>query len=490
MNRILPALSSFLLLGACTVGPDFVPPAANTGASYTGPGDQPLSGEQTLAPGKPPDGEWWKQFQSATLDGLIAAAQDKNRDISAARARLTEAREETNAAEGALLPQVSLGAVVGEQNYSVGLRTPLSVTLPAFTYYAAAPTVAYAPDIFGGQKRTIERQQALADYQRYQLQAALLSLYANIASESFRNAGARAQIADLNDVIAGDERNVSLVQGALDAGSATRTQLLTVQSQLASDRTLLPDFRQEEAISRHALAVLAGEPAGSWTMPALALESFTLPREIPASLPSELIHQRPDILAAEAELHMASAAIGIATANLYPQLSLSATLTRQALTPDALFSASPNLWNIAAGLTAPLFNGGTLSARRRAAIAAYQAALADYEKTVLAAFAQVADNLQALANDGEKVAAERAAGAAAADAQDLSRRSFEAGNSGILDVIDAERRYAEARLGLSRALSERLLHTVELYVSLGGVKLPPDNDKQGAADAAEPCCSY
>jgi NodT family efflux transporter outer membrane factor (OMF) lipoprotein len=485
------ALAAFFLLSGCTLGPDFLAPQASTAPTYAGPGDAVLSGDQTLALGKPADGEWWKQFRSPALDELIAKAVQGNRDIAGARARLAQSQEAVKAAEGALLPQVSLGAAIGEQNYSVGLRTPLSVTLPNFTYYAAAPTVMFPLDIFGGGRRSVEREAAFTDYQRHALEAAYLSLFANIAYQAFQNAGARAQLANLEEIVKDDERNVALVQAALEAGSATRTQLLSVQSQLSSDRTLLPDFRQQEAVSRHALAVLVGEAAGSWTMPELALENFTLPKEIPASLPSELVHQRPDILAAEAQLHMASAAIGIATANLYPQVSLSATLTRQALTPDALFSASPNLWNVAAGLTAPLFSGGTLSARRRAALAGYQAALADYEKIVLEAFSQVADNLQALANDGQKIAAEKDAEQTSQAALDLARRSYAAGNSGILDVIDAERRYAQAKLGSSQAAEQRLLHTVQLYISLGGARIPAGIDKPlPVSDAGAPCCTY
>ncbi len=483
-----PALCAALLLSACTVGPDFVPPKAEAPPTYTGPGEAALPPEQKLTLDKPADGEWWKQFHSPALDDLIARATQDNRDIAAARARLAQAGEDLAAAQGARLPQVSLGAAIGEQNYSVGLRTPLTVTLPEFTYYAVQPSVAFPLDLFGGLKRNAERQAAFAQYRGYQLEAAYLSLYANIASEALRYAGARAQIANLEDIVQNDQRDVALVQDAIEAGSATRTQLLSVQSQLASDRTLLPDFRQEEAVSRHALAVLAGQAAGGWAMPELALDGFALPGEIPGALPSELIHQRPDILAAEAELHMASAAIGIATANLYPQVNLSAALTRQALTPGDLFSGSPNIWSIAGTLTQPLFNGGALRAERRAAIDAYQAALADYEKTVLKAFAEVADNLEALANDGERVAAETAAEESSAASLDLARRSYAAGNSGILDVIDAERRYAEARLGLSRAREQRLLHTVQLYVSLGGVKLPATG--QPMAEAGAVCCRY
>ena len=485
---ILPAL----LLSACTLGPDFVPPEAKGVQSYTAPGDQAMPADQQLALGKPADMQWWKQFQSPSLNALVEQAASGSRDLAAAQARLVLAQEQITVARASLLPQVSLNTAIGEQNYSLGqqnLATPLNIMLPPFTYYGVQPTASFPLDLFGGNRRALERARALADYQNYQLKAVTLTLYATITAQAFRNAGARAQIANLKEVIAGDERNVKLVQTEIEAGSGTRTQLLTVQSQLAADRTLVPDFEQEEALSRHALAALVGQAAGNWTMPSFSLEGFNLPREIPASLPSELIHQRPDILAAEAQLHMASAAIGIATANLYPQLSLNASLTRNALTPERLFTDAPNLWTIAAGLTAPLFTGGRLSAQKRIAIQAYQAALADYEKTVLDAFVRVADALQALANDAARLTAQKQAEETSAEALDLARRSFEAGNSGILDVIDAERRYAQAKLGVSRAQEARLQHTVQLYVALGGVEVPETKAEPGP-DAGRPCCSY
>jgi NodT family efflux transporter outer membrane factor (OMF) lipoprotein len=494
LNRTRPylAILAAASLGGCTLGPNFVPPDAHTVQSFSGAGDAPMPPDQQLAPGKPADAAWWKQFQSPALDSLIAQAAAGSRDVTAAKARLAQAQEQIIAAKAAFLPQLSLAGEIGEQDYTLGLQneqSPLTSVLPPFTFYAVQPTASFPLDIFGGTRRAVERTKALADYETYQLKAVYLTLYANIAADAFRNAGARAQIANLQDVIAGDQRNVTLVQTEVDAGSGTRTQLLSVQSQLSEDRTLIPDFAQEEALSRHALAVLTGQAVGNWTMPALALDDFTLPREIPTGLPSELIHQRPDILAAEAQLHMASAAIGIATANLYPQLTLSATLTRDALSPDSLFTTTPNLWTVAAEVTGPLFDGGKLSAERRSAVQAYQAALADYEKTVLAAFGQVADDLQALANDADRVAAEKAAAQTSSDALDLARQSFAAGNSGVLDVIDAERRYAEARLGASRAQEARLQHTVQLFVALGGVDIP-DIGPEPASDAGKPCCSY
>ncbi len=181
------------------------------------------------------------------------------------------------------------------------------------------------------------------------MNAAILTLVGNLASQAVQNAAARAQIADIQNVVEGDKRNVDLVQSALDAGSATRTQLLSVQSQLASDRTLLPDFQQQEAVSRHALAILVGKAPGGWASPKFGLTDFQLPAEIPASLPSELIHQRPDILAAEARLHAASAAIGVATANLYPQIDLSAETVVEALTPGSLLPTPPTAGSVFAG---------------------------------------------------------------------------------------------------------------------------------------------
>jgi NodT family efflux transporter outer membrane factor (OMF) lipoprotein len=360
-TRPYPALlSAALLLSGCTLGPNFVPPEAQNVSSYTGAGDAPMPVDQQLALGKPADTAWWKQFRSPVLDGLIAQAAAGSRDLAAAKARLAQAKEQIIAAKAALLPQLSLAGEIGEQDYSLGLQnlqTALTSVLPPFTFYAVQPTASFPLDIFGGSKRAVERAKALTDYETYELKAAYLTLYANIAADAFRNAGARAQITNLQDVIAGDQRNVTLVQTEIGAGSGTRTQLLSVQSQLSEDRTLIPDFAQEEALSRHALAVLTGQAVGNWTMPALSLDDFTLPEEIPAGLPSELIHQRPDILAAEAQLHMASAAIGIATANLYPQLTLSASLTRDALSPASLFTTTPNLWTIAAEVTGPLFDG-------------------------------------------------------------------------------------------------------------------------------------
>jgi len=462
------SLLAALLVSACTMGPDFQTPAPPAVTTYGAKDDAGPPADQRLALGARIEGDWWTAFQSAPLDGVIKQALTGNQDVEAARHRMAEAEEEVNAAEGALLPQVSLGATAGYQKYGRSLFGPLNFSIPPFAYYTVGPTVSFPLDLFGGQKRTVEEKKALLDYQGFELDAAYQSLTAHVAAEALALAVAKAQLETLDGIIAEDERDVGLVQSAITGGSGTRVQLVSAQSQLAEDRALLPDLRQQAAVARHALSILTGKAPAEWSPPDFALKDFTLPAQLPVSLPSELVHRRPDIQAAEAQLHAASAAIGVATANLYPSLNLSATVTQQALTPGTLFNSINNAYSLAAGLTQPIFEGGKLSAERRAALDNYQAALAVYRQTILTAFGNVADRLQALSNDADRLHAQEEAADTASQALDLARRSYEAGNSGILDVIDAERRNAQAKLGLARATAQRLMDTAELYLALGG----------------------
>ena len=457
-----------LVLCACTLGPDFVRPEIAVAPTYAAKGDAPPPPDQHVSLGGTIEGDWWAAFRSPSLDSVIRQAIADNHDIASVKARVMEAQEAVNAAEGALLPQVSLGATVARQKYGAALFGPSDFSIPPFTYYSVGPSVSFPLDLFGGQKRTVEEDAAYAEYRGYELDAVYLALTASVAAQALTVAAAHAQITALEGIVEDDTQNVQLVERAIGIGSATRTQLLTAQSQLATDRTLLPNLQQQESTARHALAILAGKMPADWTSPDFTLDDFTLPAEIPASLPSELVHRRPTILAAEAQLHFASAAIGVATANLYPKIDLTGAFTQQALTPGGLFNSAAAAWAIAANLTQPLFDGGQLSAQRRAAIDGYQASLASYQQVVLTAFGEVADSLQALANDADQVRAETEAERTAAAALDLARRSYAVGNSGILDVIDAQRRLAQARLGLSRARAERLVATAQLFVALGG----------------------
>jgi NodT family efflux transporter outer membrane factor (OMF) lipoprotein len=458
----------FALLSACTVGPDFAVPQAPPVTNYVAKGDAGPPSDQRLIIGKEVTADWWTAFHSTALNDVISQALAGNQTTESARARVAEAKEEVNAAEGALLPQLSFGATAGRQRYGKETFGPADISIPPFTYYVVGPSVDFPLDLFGGQRRTVEEKQAYVDYQQYELEAAYESLTAHVTAEALDLAAARAQVQIVDAIVSNDQRNIDLVQAAIVAGSGTQVQLETARSQLASDRTVLPDLVQQEAVARHAMAILIGKPPAEWAPPDFALTEFTLPSAIPLAVPSDLVHRRPDIRAAEAQLHVASAAIGVATANLYPKIDLTGTITQQALTPGGLFLAANNAWSIAAGLTQPVFDGGRLSAERRAAVHNYQATLATYRETVLTAFGEVSDALQSLSNDATRLRDEMAASDAAARSLDLARRSYQAGNASILDVIDAQRRYSAAQLGLARATAQRLTDTARLYLALGG----------------------
>jgi len=335
------AASVAIQLAACAVGPDFVRPPAPTLKRYTaGPiptNIKSATGEpsQHLHPAGTVSTQWWALFRSSALTAAVDHALQANQTLAAARATLRAAQQTAAAARGAWLPQIDVSASADRQA-SPGLRPSDSETLaPAgarvSNLYAVGASVSYAADVFGATRRQVERQEALAGMQRYQLAAAYLSLTGNLASQAITIASLRAQLQITREVIAGDRQTLSLVRQAFDAGKVPRTDVLTAQTQLASDRTALPTLRQQLSSARHALAVLTGRPPAAWSPPPFDLTDFTLPAELPVSLPSRLVRRRPDILAAQAQLHADSAAIGVATAQLFPSVTLSASLGQQSL---------------------------------------------------------------------------------------------------------------------------------------------------------------
>jgi NodT family efflux transporter outer membrane factor (OMF) lipoprotein len=261
---------------------------------------------------------------------------------------------------------------------------------------------------------------------------------------------------------------LTLVQDAFSAGAATRVDVLNAQSQLANDQTLLPPLRRQQALAADALALLVGESAGQWQPPHFTLQDFSLPARLPLALPSALAHRRPDILAAEARLHAATAAVGVATANLYPQISITANASLQANLITRLFNASGIGGGLTGSLTQPLFEHGALRAKQRSAVDEMHAAMDDYQQAVLGAFRQVADALQGLEQDQALLASEQSAVQTAAQNLALTRESFQAGNSGVLQVLDAQRQDAQARLGLVRAEAQRLQDAAQLLLAVAG----------------------
>jgi NodT family efflux transporter outer membrane factor (OMF) lipoprotein len=418
--------------------------------------------------GDKPRREWWSAFGSAELDQVIQSALAGNPTLASVSATLAQAETLLIARRAGLFPEVNVSANAGRQKVGAQLLGGL-IKPPPFTFFSVGPTVSYTLDYAGGVASSIEQQRALTEYQRQQLNAARLTLTGNVALQALSIAAVRAQIAAVETILQRDRDNLDLVRNAFDAGSVSRLDVLAAESQLARDETLLPPLRQQLSAARHALAVLAGQPPGSWSPPDFELQQFALPRELPVTLPSELARERPDILAAEAQMRAATAAVGVATANLYPRITLSAAYAQQSTDASGLFTLSNSAWSLIAGLVAPLFNAGRLQAERHAALYALRAAAASYQNVVLQAFSQVADVLTALENDAAQLRAELNALDAAQASADLTRASYQEGVSNLLQVLDADRQVQQARLGSVRVEAQRYFDTVELFLALGAV---------------------
>ncbi len=475
MIRRIWGLGLAALLVACAPNTDFNPPKAPGDAGYE-PGGVPAipkvgdaGSDQHFALGTDITGEWWTLFHTPALNDVLTQAIAGNRNLVAATASLAQAHEAVKAAAGGLYPHLDFGASAQRQrnNYeAVGLRGFLPPR--EYNVYTLGPTASYSFSLGGLVPKQVEEAQALEEQQAHQLQAAYLTLTGSVVSEAITIASIRAQIKAVEDILADDQANVKLVKDELSAGSASGLDLDTANSQLATDRTLLPPLRQQLSVARHALAVLLGKTPAGWTPPDFDLDQLTLPTELPVSLPSALVHQRPDILTAEAQLHVASAAVGVATAQLYPNITLSADIMQQFLMPSAIFDAASNIWGVGVNLAAPIFHGGTLQAQKHAAEDAYQVTLADYEQTVLSSFGQVADLLDALSHDAEMLSTQHDANQSAMSALELTRKSYSLGNSSLLQVLDAQRIAEQARVGLARAEAQRYLDTAQLFVAMGG----------------------
>jgi NodT family efflux transporter outer membrane factor (OMF) lipoprotein len=466
-------------LSGCTVGPNFKPPDAPATTRYTAPGEAKVlpADARTTVPrqvavlGDKVTSDWWTLFRSPDLDQLVKQSIADSPTLEAAKARLVAAREAVTAATGALYPQVGFSASATREKVNAAMfgLHPDAVPLPPnFNLFQVGPTVSYALDIFGGTRRQIEQQAALADYQRDQLDAAYLTLTGNAVTQAIQLAVVRAQLKAVGDILDLDQQNLQLVRRERQAGTVPDSDVVTAESQLAADETLQPGLEQQLSVAQHALAVLLGRPPGDWSPPDFNLAALTLPNQLPVSLPSELVHQRPDIQAAEAQLHAASAQIGVATAQLYPSITLSGGVSAAGLDPGHLFSPAGLVWSIAAGLTQPVFDGGMRQAERRAALASFKASAADYQQTVLQAFGQVADILQALTHDADLLAAQRRALDTASESVRLQRINYGNGGIGILNLLDAQHQYQQALLGYVRADAQRYQDTIQLLVAMGG----------------------
>ena len=464
-------------LAGCAVGPEFQRPDAPAVSKYTpealpaATASAPVTGgeAQRFVLGEEIPSRWWELFRSEPLDRLIRQALSDSPTLAVARATLRVAEENRQAQFGALLPGVDGSASAGRQRITAAFIGGPVTTSSTFSLYNASVNVSYTLDLFGGTRRELEALAAEVGFQRFQLEGAWLTLTANVVTTAVQEAALRGQIRATREIVAAEEQQLALVERQFELGGVSRTEVLAQQAQLAQTRTTLPPLEKQLAQTRHRLAVLAGWfPGEAGALPEFDLDGMSLPQELPVSLPSLLARQRPDIRAAEELLHAASARVGVATANLYPQITLTGSLGSEAASIGDIFGSGTSVWSLGAGLLQPLFRGGELSARRRAAIAAYDQAEAQYRETLLQAFQNVADALRALEIDARTLQAQEEAESAARATLDLARQQFRLGAASYLTLLNAERQHQQARIGLVQAQALRFSDTAALFQALGG----------------------
>jgi NodT family efflux transporter outer membrane factor (OMF) lipoprotein len=490
-----------LLLGSCAVGPRYHTPEAPPHSGYT---VRPLPGttaeaavhggasQRLIADGDIPF-EWWERFQSPDLNALVAKAFAANPTITAAQAALREAQELVRAQRGFFFP--SIGATFQAERHKVSGNTNSSSTigvqgsglnkLPAiaetpdalkswphnlpsyYTFYTAKLTVGFAPDVFGGNWRQVESLAAQAESQKFALEATYITLAANVAAAAIQEASLRAQIRATQEIITADGKALEILRAQFKAGFVMRIDVAAQEAQLANDETKLAPLERQSEQTRDLLRALAGNLPNREDE-AFDLESLQLLSDIPVSLPANLIRQRPDIRAAEAQLHSANAAVGVAIAAMLPQFSITGEYGGNATKVSQMFSSGGPFWNIYGNLTQPLFQGGTLLHQKRAANAALRQALALYRSTVLTAYQNVADALHATVADADTLAADVDAESSAKVTYELTRRQLEAGGITYLAVLSAETAYQQTVLTRIQAQATRYADTVALFAALGG----------------------
>ena len=472
------ALFAPLLTSACVVGPNFKPPAPPAVSSYT-PQKEPMTtvatpgatggkAQRLIAGGDIP-ADWWTLFHSPQLNALIQEALAHNADLKAAQAALLVAHENTRAQKGAYAPQVSAGAsITREKDPSATLAPVPANNASSYTLITPQLSVSYTPDVFGLNKRTVENLAAQEQATRYQMIAVDITLSANVALAAIQEASLEDQIATTNELIEISRQILSLLQFQRSKGYIGGADIAAQQTQVAQLEASLPPLIKQRDQQNDLIAVLTGRYPAQAPVEKFTLASLTLPTDLPLSLPSTLVEQRPDVLQAQANMHAASAEIGVATANRLPNITLSANAGTNALAIASIFGPGTGFWNIGAALLAPIFDGGTKLHQLRAARYAYQQSAEQYRGTVLTAFQNVADTLVALEQDANALKATAAAADAAKKSLDISRLQYKDGYAAYVAVLNADQAYQQARLSLVQAEAARFTDTAALFQALGG----------------------
>ena len=476
-GRPILALVAPILTTACVVGPNFHSPAPPAVSGYIAKPVQTTAATPGVAGGRAQHfisgadipAEWWTLFHSKELNALVAQALAHNADLKAAQAALLVAHENTLAQHGAYFPKVTAGASITRVKDPSGTLAPVPSN-NAFLYTLITPqlSVSYTPDVFGLNKRTAESAAAQEQASRYQMIAIDITVSTNVAAAVIQKASLDGQIDATNELIGINRQMLSLLQYRHSKGYTAGPDVAAQQAQLEQLEASLPPLLKQREQQDHLIAVLTGRFPSKQPDLKVTLANLQLPSDLPLSLPSTLVAQRPDVLQAEANMHAASAQIGIATANRLPNITLSANAGSNALAFDQLFGPGTGFWNIGAALLAPIFDGGTLLHQQRGARAAYQQAAEQYRGTVLTAFQNVADTLSALEHDAEGLKSTAAATDAAKTSLDLSRLRYKDGYDSYLAVLSAEQAYQQQRLSLVQVQAARFADTAALFQALGG----------------------
>ena len=475
LTRIIAA-SALLLATGCMVGPRFKKPAAPDVGGYT---PAPIStasstsnvagGEaQHLVDGRDIPGEWWTLFHSKPLNDLIERSLKANPGLKAAQAALLVARENMLAQRGAYYPSVSGSFSATRAKSSSDLSPVTNTSALYYSLYTPQVSVSFVPDVFGLNRRTVESLQAQEQQERFALAATHITLSSNIAAGAIQEASLRGQIDATRELITINTNMLQILRDQHAKGYASELDVAAQESQLAQVTATLPPLLKQLAQQRDLLAVLAGGFPSQDLTEKFELSSLQLPQELPLSLPSQLVEQRPDVRQAEENLHSASAQVGIARANRLPNFALTGDVGSMAVTASRIFASGTGFRDIGASVTQPIFQGGTLLHRERAARAAYTQAAEQYRSTVLTAFQNVADTLNALQQDADALKAAAAAKDAASVTLDLTRKQLESGYANYLALLSAEQAYQQALINLVQAQSNRYADTAALFQALGG----------------------
>ena len=464
------AAAAALPLAACQVGPDFHGPAAPSGAAgYAAGGLPAIAADQRLASGADVPARWWEAYGSPELNALMDQAIKASPDIESAEAALRSANELYLAQHGAMLPTVDAGYNLTRQKFSDEIAPPaLNSTANPYTLHTPQLNVGYTPDVFGGLHRQAENALAQAEAQRYQAEAAYLTLTANVAAAAIQQASLTAQIRDAEALAASDRKSLDALRRSLQAGELAAADVAAQEVVVAQADQAIPPLRKQLAQQNDLLAYLVGRTPAEAQLPALDLDKLTLPAELPVSLPSDLVKHRPDVRAAEANLHAASANVGVAIAARLPTFPLTANVGTQSADLGGLFSGPNVFWTLTGAVAQPIYEGGQLKHKQKSAEALLDQAKAQYRSAALAAFQNVADSLQALAGDARALDAAVAVDQAAARSRAAAQKQLDAGEASVLPPLTAEQAQLQARAALTQARAARLADSAALFQSLGG----------------------